>query len=137
MKAHHISGPPALIVYGGVRLPQGTVEYDEWAKKIGEGAWKRGWVVRTGGGPGAAMEGVPRAYINARTADNAPRDEWNATQGLSIGIGREPINPFIEKEYAFKHFFPRKTGFHENALAEIAVPGGYGTWDEIFEALRR
>src|SRR5207253_3495465 len=71
------------------------------------------------------------------------------TQGLTVGIGNEPMNPYIESPFHFLHFEPRKTGFHEEpargeleseqdvSLVELAMPGGFGTWDENYEALRR
>jgi len=71
-----IQGPPALVVYGGVRLREGTPEYEQ-GMEIGREAWRRGWAIRTGGGPGAGMAAPMRGNIESRTAAGVAMNELN------------------------------------------------------------
>jgi hypothetical protein len=84
-----------------------------------------GWAVITGGGPGA-MEAVNRGAQEAG--------------GLSIGLGIElpfeqHLNEWVDLGINFRYFFARKTMFVKYAQAFVIMPGGFGTMDELFEAL--
>src|SRR5882724_1097958 len=86
---------------------------------------RAGIPVITGGGPGI-MEAANRGALEAR--------------GLSIGCNIElpfeqGANPYLSRSLNFKFFFVRKTMFVKYATAFIVFPGGYGTLDELFEAL--
>ncbi|GEM_PF-2525735 len=127
----------ALVVFGSARFVHPL------AYLIGELIWeayKGLFVPRTGAGPGN-MKGPLEAFIKARTRELAPRFVRNEirTQGIGItGLNRfEPLNPFVEINYEFSHFIFRKAGLYLNALGLIALPGGFGTLDEVFEVLRR
>ncbi len=97
----------------------------EWSKAL-EGTDRR-FVICTGGGPGI-MEAANRGASEAR--------------GLSVGLGialpsEATGNPYITRELAFEfhYFFMRKFWFTSLAKAMVAMPGGFGTFDELFEVL--
>ncbi|WP_115944270.1 TIGR00730 family Rossman fold protein [Amycolatopsis thermalba] len=116
--------PRAVTVFGSARTPRDHPEY-ELGRKIGAGLANAGFAVITGGGPGA-MEAVNRGASEAG--------------GLSIGLGIElpfeqGLNPWVDLGVNFRYFFTRKTMFIKYAQAFICLPGGFGTLDELFEAL--
>ena len=97
----------------------------EWSKGLGAG--ERRFVVCTGGGPGI-MEAGNRGASEAK----------GINVGLSISLPfEEGYNPFITRELAFQfhYFFMRKFWFAYLAKAVVAMPGGFGTLDELFELL--
>jgi uncharacterized protein (TIGR00730 family) len=114
----------AVTIFGSARTEAGDPYYDkaiETARLLAQ----EGFPIITGGGPGI-MEAANRGC-----------QEGN---GLSIGCNIElpfeqHINPYVERAINFRYFFVRKTMFVKYALAFIAFPGGYGTLDELFEAL--
>jgi uncharacterized protein (TIGR00730 family) len=114
----------AVSVFGSARtLPDDPV----YAKgmELGAALARAGWAVITGGGPGA-MEAVNRGASEAR--------------GTSIGLGIElpfeqKLNDWVDIGIEFRYFFARKTMFVKYAQAFVILPGGYGTLDELFEAL--
>jgi uncharacterized protein (TIGR00730 family) len=115
---------PAVTVFGSGRVRQGDPTYDA-ARAIGRGFARRGWAVVTGGGPGA-MEGANRGAQEAG--------------GLSVGFGIElpheqAMNPYLDLSYTFEHFYARKVCFVKPAEGFVVLPGGFGTLDELFEAL--
>lgn len=85
----------------------------------------------TGGGPGlmsAANEGAAGVAVDGETGD--------LSVGLTIDLpGEEPVYPHVELEVPFHYFFLRKLAFVKYTCAFVCFPGGYGTLDELFEAL--
>jgi uncharacterized protein (TIGR00730 family) len=115
---------PAIGVFGSARTPPGHPDYAA-AETIGRLLCEAGFAVITGGGPGA-ME-----------AANKGASECG---GVSVGLGIElpfeaGLNRWVDKGINFRYFFARKTMFVKYAQGFIVLPGGLGTFDELFEAL--
>jgi uncharacterized protein (TIGR00730 family) len=111
-------------IFGSARTPADHPEY-KLAQKTAACLARAGFAVITGGGPGI-MEAANRGALEAG--------------GLSIGCNIElPFeqkpNPYLTRYLKFKYFFVRKTMFVKYSTAFIIFPGGYGTLDELFEAL--
>jgi uncharacterized protein (TIGR00730 family) len=116
--------PPAVSVFGSARSRPGSPEWD-LAERLGAALAKAGYAVITGGGPGVM------AAANKGAAEK---------QGLSVGLGIElpfeqGINEWVDIGIDFRYFFARKTMFVKYAQAFVVLPGGFGTLDELFEAL--
>jgi len=116
--------PRAVTVFGSARTKRDHAEY-EIGRQIGAALAGSGFATITGGGPGA-MEAVNRGASEAG--------------GLSIGLGIElpfeqGFNPWVDLGVNFRYFFARKTMFVKYSQAFICLPGGFGTLDELFEAL--
>jgi len=114
----------AVTIFGSARTPPEDPYYDK-AVETGRMLAREGFPVITGGGPGI-MEAANRGC-----------QEGN---GLSIGCNIElpfeqGLNPYVERAINFRYFFVRKTMFVKYSTAFVAFPGGYGTMDELFEAL--
>ncbi len=114
----------AVTVFGSARTTPADPYYDK-AVETGRMLAQEGFPIITGGGPGI-ME-----------AANRGAQEGN---GLSIGCNIElpfeqGLNPYVERSINFRYFFVRKTMFVKYSTAFIVFPGGYGTMDELFEAL--
>ena len=115
---------PAITVFGSARVNEGSPAY-ETAREIGRLLAKDGYAVITGGGPGV-MEGTNRGCQEAG--------------GMSVGCNIElpheqDINPYVDLGVEFRSFFARKTMFVKYADGFVILPGGFGTMDELFEAL--
>ncbi len=115
---------PAVTVFGSARVPEGSPFYEQ-AREIGRSLARDGWAVITGGGPGV-MEAANRGCQEAG--------------GLSIGCNIElpheqSVNQYVDLAVEFRYFFARKTMFVKYADAFVILPGGFGTLDELFEAL--
>src|SRR3954453_725244 len=115
---------PAVTVFGSARtLPEDPVY--ETARAIGRGLAGAGVAVITGGGPGA-MEAANRGC----------REGGGLSVGCNIELPHEQgINPYVDLGIEFRYFFARKVMFVKYADAFVIFPGGYGTLDELFEAL--
>ena len=116
--------PRAVSVFGSARTPQDSPHYAAGVA-IGAALADAGYAVITGGGPGA-MEAANRGASEAG--------------GLSVGLGIElpfeqELNEWVDVGIAFRYFFVRKTMFVKYAQAFVILPGGFGTLDELFEAL--
>ncbi len=116
--------PRAVSVFGSARTPQDSPHYASGVA-IGAALAEAGYAVITGGGPGA-MEAANRGASEAG--------------GLSVGLGIElpfeqELNEWVDVGIAFRYFFVRKTMFVKYAQAFVILPGGFGTLDELFEAL--
>ncbi|OLT48227.1 Rossman fold protein, TIGR00730 family [Saccharomonospora sp. CUA-673] len=116
--------PRAVTVFGSARTPRDWAEYATGVE-IGAALARSGFASITGGGPGA-MEAVNKGASEAG--------------GLSIGLGIElpfeqGLNPWVDLGVNFRYFFARKTMFVKYSQAFICLPGGFGTLDELFEAL--
>jgi len=114
----------AVSVFGSARTLPGTAEY-ECAEQIGAGLARAGYAVITGGGPGI-MEAANKGAASAG--------------GVSVGLGIElpleqGLNEFVEIGIEFRYFFVRKTVFVKYSQAFVFLPGGFGTLDELFEAV--
>jgi uncharacterized protein (TIGR00730 family) len=114
----------AVAVFGSARTPIDSPDY-KVAMRVGAALAKAGFAVITGGGPGA-MEAANRGAHEAG--------------GLSIGANIElpheqHLNPYVDLSVEFHYFFARKTMFVKYADAFVIMPGGFGTLDELFEAL--
>jgi uncharacterized protein (TIGR00730 family) len=116
--------PRAVSVFGSARTPRDHPHYAAGVA-IGSALAEAGYAVITGGGPGA-MEAANRGASDAG--------------GLSVGLGIElpfeqDLNEWVDVGIAFRYFFVRKTMFVKYAQAFVILPGGFGTLDELFEAL--
>jgi uncharacterized protein (TIGR00730 family) len=116
--------PRAVTVFGSARTKRDHSEYQQ-GRELGAALAKAGFAVMTGGGPGT-MEAVNRGCSDAG--------------GLSVGLGIElpfeqGLNPWVDLGINFRYFFARKTMFVKYSQAFVCLPGGFGTLDELFEAL--
>jgi uncharacterized protein (TIGR00730 family) len=115
---------PAVSIFGSARTQRGTHEY-QTAERIATGLVKAGYAVITGGGPGI-MEAANKGAVEGG--------------GVSVGLGIElplemGLNDYVEVGLEFRYFFVRKTCFIKYSQAFVVLPGGFGTMDELFEAL--
>jgi uncharacterized protein (TIGR00730 family) len=111
-------------IFGSARVEEGHRWY-ELARETAACLTHHGYSVITGGGPGL-MEAANRGASEAG--------------GLSVGLNIElpheqSINPYVNRQYQFHYFFARKLMFVRYARAFVIMPGGFGTLDELFEAL--
>ncbi|WP_288801433.1 LOG family protein [Corynebacterium dentalis] len=116
--------PKAITVFGSARVKPDHPYY-ETGLELGKLIAEAGYATITGGGPGL-ME--------------APNRGANEAGGLSIGLGIElpmeqGLNHWVDLGLNFRYFFVRKTMFLKYSQAYICLPGGFGTLDELFEAL--
>ncbi|MFF4412706.1 TIGR00730 family Rossman fold protein [Streptosporangium sp. NPDC001559] len=116
--------PEAVTVFGSARTPQESPDY-KLGVELGRRLSEAGYAVITGGGPGC-MEAANRG---AREAG-----------GVSVGLGIElpfeqHMNEYVDLGIEFRYFFVRKTMFVKYSRGFVALPGGFGTLDELFEAL--
>jgi hypothetical protein len=115
---------PAVTVFGSARFTE-EHPYYQLARDAGAALARAGYAVMTGGGPGI-MEAANRGAQEAG--------------GLSLGANihlpheQEP-NPYLDRVMTFEHFFVRKVMMIKYSRAFVIMPGGFGTMDELFEAL--
>jgi uncharacterized protein (TIGR00730 family) len=114
----------AISVFGSARVHRDDPEY-ALAIEVGKRLAEAGYAVITGGGPGA-MEAANKGACLAG--------------GVSVGLGIElpfeqGMNEWVDIGVDFRYFFARKTMFVKYAQGFIVLPGGFGTFDELFEAL--
>jgi uncharacterized protein (TIGR00730 family) len=115
---------PAVSIFGSARIREGTPTY-ETARRTGQLFAEAGLAVVTGGGPGV-ME----------AANRGAREAGGLSVGFNILLPHEQgLNPYCDVELTFKHFYARKTMFVKAAEGFVIFPGGFGTMDELFEAL--
>jgi uncharacterized protein (TIGR00730 family) len=115
---------PAVTIFGSARIREGDPVYEQ-AREAARRFAEHGWAVVTGGGPGV-MEAANRGAQEAG--------------GLSVGFNIElpheqRSNGYIDLSLTFRHFYARKTMFVKAAEGFLVFPGGFGTADELFEAL--
>ncbi|MCW2806796.1 MAG: fas6, partial [Marmoricola sp.] len=115
---------PAIAVFGSARTPTDHPSYAV-AERVGRQLAEAGFAVITGGGPGA-MEGANKGACEAG--------------GVSVGLGIElpfesGLNEWVDVGVNFRYFFARKTMFVKYSSGFVVLPGGLGTFDELFEAL--
>ncbi|MFZ0162091.1 MAG: TIGR00730 family Rossman fold protein [Trebonia sp.] len=114
----------AVSVFGSARSQRESPEY-KLAEEISAGLVRAGYTVITGGGPGI-MEAANKGAAEAG--------------GVSVGLGIElplesGLNDYVNVGVEFRYFFVRKTIFVKYSQAFVVLPGGFGTMDELFEAL--
>jgi uncharacterized protein (TIGR00730 family) len=115
---------PAVSVFGSARVAPGS-HYYQLAEQVSRLLSDAGFAVISGGGPGV-MEAANKGAFAGRSD----------AIGLNIELPREQeANRYQNLSLTFKHFFTRKVMFAKFATAFIILPGGYGTLDELFEAL--
>jgi uncharacterized protein (TIGR00730 family) len=115
---------PAVTMFGSARVREENPVYEQ-ARDLAHRFAERGWAVVTGGGPGV----MEAAYRGAQEAG-----------GLSVGFNIElpheqQSNGYLDLSHTFRHFYARKTMFVKAAEGFVVFPGGFGTSDELFEAL--
>jgi uncharacterized protein (TIGR00730 family) len=115
---------PAVSIFGSARVAEGSATY-EAARETARRFAQAGLGVVTGGGPGV-MEAANRGAKEGG--------------GLSIGFNillphEQGLNPYCDIARTFKHFYVRKVMFVKAAEGFVIFPGGFGTMDELFEAL--
>jgi uncharacterized protein (TIGR00730 family) len=115
---------PAVTVFGSARTPRGHPHY-EMIRSIATALGRTGYAIITGGG-GGLME----------AANRGARDAGAVSVGCNIELPREQhLNDYVDIGVRFRHFFARKVMFVRYASAFVIGPGGFGTLDEMFEAL--
>jgi len=116
---------PSVTIFGSSRVDENNYYYKE-TQKLSFMLAKRGFNIMSGGGPGI-ME-----------AANRGAHEYGGVEsiGLNIDLPFEQItNPYTTKDLNFDYFFSRKVMLVKYSMAYVIFPGGYGTLDELFEAL--
>ena len=115
---------PAVTIFGSARVRQENRVYEE-ARAAGRRFAELGWAVVTGGGPGV-ME----------AANRGAREGAGLSVGFNIQLPHEQRpNDYLDISLTFRHFYVRKTMFVKVAEGFVVFPGGFGTVDELFEAL--
>jgi len=115
---------PAIGVFGSARTPKNSPMWQAGVE-IGRGLAEAGYAAITGGGPGI-MEAVNKGAAQAG--------------GVSVGLGIElpfeqSLNKHVTLGINFRYFFARKVMFLKYSKGFVVMPGGFGTFDELFEAL--
>jgi len=115
---------PAVSIFGSARVPEDSAYYmltEVIARKLSDA----GFAVISGGGPGVMEAANKGAYFGK-----------SPSVGLNIQLPHEQhANPFQDISQTFRHFFARKVMFVKFASAYVVMPGGFGTLDELMEAL--
>jgi uncharacterized protein (TIGR00730 family) len=115
---------PAVTIFGSARVREGHPAY-EGARRVGRRLAEEGFTVVTGGGPGA-ME----------AANRGAKEGGGLSVGFNIVLPHEQhSNRYLDVEVVFDHFYVRKTMFVKAAEGFVIFPGGFGTLDELFEAM--
>ncbi len=115
---------PAVSIFGSARTRPGSTEY-ALAEEIGAGLADAGYAVITGGGPGIMEAG-----------NKGARDAGGTSVGLGIELPFEQkLNDHVDIGVSFRYFMVRKTIFVKYSQAFVVLPGGFGTLDELFEAV--
>lgn len=113
---------PCVTVFGSARLGEASPHY-ALSREMGQRLARAGFTVMTGGGPGL-ME----------AANRGAKDAGGMSVGCNIDLPKEQLpNSYVDRWITFRHFFVRKLMLVKYSYAFIAMPGGFGTLDEIFE----
>jgi uncharacterized protein (TIGR00730 family) len=115
---------PAVTIFGSARVHEGAAPYED-ARAVARRFAERGWAVVTGAGPGV-ME----------AANRGAKEGGGLSVGFNIELPHEQrANGYLDIALTFRHFYVRKTMFVKAAEGFVVFPGGFGTADELFEAL--
>jgi uncharacterized protein (TIGR00730 family) len=115
---------PAVTMFGSARIGEEHPAYVA-ARETGRLFSERGWAVVTGGG-GGVME----------AANRGAQEGGGLSVGFNIELPHEQHpNPYLDIEYTFDHFYVRKVCFVKPSEGFVIFPGGFGTLDELYEAL--
>lgn len=115
---------PAVSVFGSARIQEHDPSY-ALARTVAQRLGQAGFSIITGGGPGI-ME----------AANRGAQDVDVTSVGLNIELPEEQVpNPYLDRMIEFRYFFARRLMFVRYASAFVVHPGGFGTMDELFEAL--
>jgi uncharacterized protein (TIGR00730 family) len=117
--------PKSVTFFGSARLKEGSSEYEHTRRLAHLITKKLGYAIISGGG-GGIMEAANRGAFEAG--------------GMSIGMNiilpkEQHINPYVHRYVTFEHFYTRKVALSLSAEAYIVFPGGFGTFDEMFEVI--
>jgi len=113
-----------VAMFGSARTPEGAPDYER-ARRIAKMLGLAGFAIITGGGPGIMQ-----------AANHGADDAGAISVGLNIELPYEQsLNPYVNVALKFHYFFTRKVMFVRYSSAFVVLPGGYGTMDELFEAL--
>jgi uncharacterized protein (TIGR00730 family) len=119
----HFSGP-CVTIFGSARFGEEHAYYDT-TRKLATAIAQMGFTIMTGGGPGL-ME----------AANRGAKEAGGRSVGCNILLPHEQnANPYLDKWVTIRYFFVRKTLLIKYSYAFIVMPGGYGTLDELFEAI--
>ena len=119
-KLHFVG--PCVTVFGSARFSESNPYY-KLGREIGAELSRAGFTVMTGGGPGV-ME----------AANRGAKDVGGRSVGCNIVLPHEQDpNPYLDTFVEFKYFFVRKVMLAKYSYAFVALPGGFGTMDELFE----
>jgi uncharacterized protein (TIGR00730 family) len=119
-KLHFVG--PCVTVFGSARFLENQPYY-QLGREVGARLARAGFTVMTGGGPGI-ME----------AANRGAKESGGYSVGCNIELPKEqPPNQYLDRWITFRHFYVRKLMLVKYSYAFIALPGGFGTLDEIFE----
>jgi uncharacterized protein (TIGR00730 family) len=115
---------PAVTLFGSARVGEDHPVYAA-ARETGRHFAEAGWSVITGGGPGAMEAG-----------NRGAKEGGGFSVGFNIALPHEQhANPYLDIDVTFDHFYARKVCFVKPAEGFVIFPGGFGTQDELWEAL--
>jgi uncharacterized protein (TIGR00730 family) len=115
---------PAVSIFGSARVLEGTPTYVS-ARETGRAFAEAGFAVVTGGGPGVMA-----------AANRGCQEAGGLSVGFNIDLPHEQgLNRWCDISLTFRHFYARKTMFVKAAEGFVIFPGGFGTQDELWEAL--
>jgi uncharacterized protein (TIGR00730 family) len=115
---------PAVSIFGSARIAEGTATYEQ-ARATGRAFAEAGFAVVTGGGPGVMA-----------AANRGCKEAGGLSVGFNIALPHEQgLNPWCDLAVTFDHFHVRKVMFVKAAEGFVIFPGGFGTQDEMWEAL--
>jgi uncharacterized protein (TIGR00730 family) len=119
-----LSTVKGVAIFGSARSEPGSTDYGR-AEAMGRTLARAGFAVITGGGPGD-MEAANKGALEA----------GGESVGLAVELPYEPRpNPYLTRTLSFRYFFVRKVMFVKYSQAFVILPGGFGTLDELFEAV--
>jgi hypothetical protein len=115
---------PAVSIFGSARVAEASTTYQR-ARAAGRAFAEAGFAVVTGGGPGVMA-----------AANRGCKDAGGLSVGFNIELPHEQgLNPYCDLALTFRHFYARKVMFVKAAEGFVIFPGGFGTQDELWEAL--